>query len=245
MSASFWIGARLRCASATMRTICASSVSLPTRAARMMKPPVPLTVPPVTRLSLVFSTGIGSPATIANLHAMGRQVLFRAVVAHEARRLRREPQQRFDRRAGSTAGAQLQYLAEQDQSGDHRSSIEVNTHFAAVTAERLRKRVRKKRGGQTVDVSGANTDGDQRKHIQTTVDDGHPTALEERPSSPKYRRSGKNELKPIQQLGRETALNRLSRNELGHRDKHNRHTQHDANPEPSRHIDELGIGFFL
>src|SRR3954452_3558630 len=48
VSASFWIGARERCASATMRTICASNVSLPTRSARMTKLPVVLTVPPVT-----------------------------------------------------------------------------------------------------------------------------------------------------------------------------------------------------
>ena len=47
-----------------MRTICAKSVSLPTRSARMTKLPVPLTVPPVTRLPLVFSTGIGSPVII-------------------------------------------------------------------------------------------------------------------------------------------------------------------------------------
>ena len=64
MSANFWIGARLRCASATMRTICARSVSLPTRSARITKLPVPFTVPPVTRLFSVFSTGIGSPVII-------------------------------------------------------------------------------------------------------------------------------------------------------------------------------------
>jgi hypothetical protein len=35
-----WIGARLRCAAATMCTICASSVSEPIFSARMTKPPV-------------------------------------------------------------------------------------------------------------------------------------------------------------------------------------------------------------
>ena len=64
VSASRWIGARDRCASLTRRTICASSVSLPTRCACMITLPVPFTVPPVTRLSVVFSTGIGSPVTI-------------------------------------------------------------------------------------------------------------------------------------------------------------------------------------
>ena len=39
-SASFWIGARERPASLTMRTICASKVALPICSARMMKLPI-------------------------------------------------------------------------------------------------------------------------------------------------------------------------------------------------------------
>ncbi len=69
-SANRWIGARLRCASLTMWTICASSVSLPTRSARITKPPVPFTVPPVTRAPSVFSTGSDSPVTIDSSTAL-------------------------------------------------------------------------------------------------------------------------------------------------------------------------------
>ena len=69
-SASRWIGARLRCASPTIRTICASSVSLPTRSARNSSVPVPLMVPPVTRSPGAFSTGIGSPVTIDSSTAL-------------------------------------------------------------------------------------------------------------------------------------------------------------------------------
>ena len=58
------MGARLRCASPTIRTIWPRSVSRPTRSARMMKPPVPFTVPPVTRSPATFSTGMGSPVII-------------------------------------------------------------------------------------------------------------------------------------------------------------------------------------
>ena len=64
VSASFWMGARLRCASATMRTICDNRVSAPTRSAVIRKPPVPLRVPPVTRSPSAFSTGIDSPVTM-------------------------------------------------------------------------------------------------------------------------------------------------------------------------------------
>ena len=63
-SASFWIGARERWASETMRTICDSMVSRPTRSARMTRPPVPLTVAPVTLAPGSFSTGTGSPVII-------------------------------------------------------------------------------------------------------------------------------------------------------------------------------------
>ena len=63
-SASFWIGARERPASATSWTMRASSVSAPTRSARIRNAPVWLTVPPVTRLPTDFSAGIGSPEII-------------------------------------------------------------------------------------------------------------------------------------------------------------------------------------
>ena len=58
------MGARLRCASATMRTICARSVSAPTRSACTMNEPAVLTVPAVTLLPFCFSTGMGSPVII-------------------------------------------------------------------------------------------------------------------------------------------------------------------------------------
>ena len=58
------MGARLRCASATRRTICARSVSAPTRSPRITKLPVPLSVPPMRRSPGPFSSGIGSPVSI-------------------------------------------------------------------------------------------------------------------------------------------------------------------------------------
>ena len=64
LSARAWIGARERCASATMRTICESIVSWPTRSAFMSKLPVPFTVAPVTFSPWTFSTGTGSPLII-------------------------------------------------------------------------------------------------------------------------------------------------------------------------------------
>ena len=62
-SASRWIGARERCASATICTICDSSVSRPTLSARMMKLPDWLSVPAITLAPTSLVTGMDSPVT--------------------------------------------------------------------------------------------------------------------------------------------------------------------------------------
>ena len=59
-----WMGARLRCASATMCTIRDSMVSAPIFSAVITSVPVPLIVPPITLAADDFSTGIDSPVTI-------------------------------------------------------------------------------------------------------------------------------------------------------------------------------------
>ena len=64
LSTSCWIGARERCALATISTIRESVVSCPTRVASMMSVPVPLSVAPVTLSPTLFSTGIASPVSI-------------------------------------------------------------------------------------------------------------------------------------------------------------------------------------
>ena len=114
-----------------------------------------------------------------------------------------------------------------------------------MAAERLRKGVGEKRGDETVDKGGADSDGDQCEHVQTAVDDGRPAALKERPAAPEYHRSSKNELKPIEQLGSETVLNRLSGNQVGHGEKSDRRAKHHSCPKSPRHFDQLGIGFFF
>ena len=58
------MGARERCACATISTTCASVVSAPVRSTRISKLPVPFSVPPVTRSPATFSTGTGSPVSM-------------------------------------------------------------------------------------------------------------------------------------------------------------------------------------
>jgi copper chaperone CopZ len=64
LSARRWIGARERCAAATIWTICASMVSRPTFSARIRTEPVVLSVPAMTLAPASLVTGIDSPVTI-------------------------------------------------------------------------------------------------------------------------------------------------------------------------------------
>jgi hypothetical protein len=70
LSASRWIGARVRCAWLTICTICASMVSLPTRSARITRDPLPFMVAPITREAAVFSTGADSPVIMDSSTAL-------------------------------------------------------------------------------------------------------------------------------------------------------------------------------
>jgi hypothetical protein len=64
VSASRWTGALAVWASSTIRMICPSAVSLPTRVARNTTLPVVLTVPPITSSPGLRDTGRGSPVSI-------------------------------------------------------------------------------------------------------------------------------------------------------------------------------------
>ncbi len=164
-SASRWIGARVRCASPTIRTICASTVSLPTRSARMTKLPVPLMVAPVTRCPGFLDDGhrlsrehrFVDDAAALDDEPVGRDLLARPdaqaiaqadvrdrlvellAVADDARRARRKVEQLPDRGARAAARPQLENLAEEHEHGDHDRGIEVGLD-GAVHAEAGRER---------------------------------------------------------------------------------------------------------
>ena len=152
-SASRWIGARERCAAATICTICASIVSRPTFSARMTKPPLRLIVPPMTLAPPSLLTGIDSPVTIDSSSVerpsisspstgtlspgrtrsrsptatrVERDVTSSPSVGDAMRGLRRQIEQRADRARGLLAGAQLQHLSEQHQHGDDRRRLEID-----------------------------------------------------------------------------------------------------------------------
>ena len=165
-----------------MRTICASSVSAPTRCASITNVPVPLTVPPVTFPSGPFSTGIGSPETMDSSMVVVPSRTMPSVGTRSpgrtrsrsptctcssgtslslpsrvdaARHRRRETQQVLDCRTGAAARAQFEHLPEQHQHDDDRRRLEVHRDLAAMRLERGRKQLRRDRRHHAVPVRRA------------------------------------------------------------------------------------------
>ena len=163
LSASFWMGALLPCASATSRTIWASVVSCPTLVARMRNAPLRLMVAPNTSSPAVLVDGhalacehrlvdAGAPRHdfavdrhllaglhqqhIADLHVVDGDLLL-AAVAHEMRGLGAEIDQLLDGRAGLAAASRLEVAPEQNERGDHRAGLEVEMLVPGKSAHRL------------------------------------------------------------------------------------------------------------
>src|SRR3546814_6404618 len=64
---------------------------------------------------------------IAHLHLVKRHIGFGAVGGNAPGRVRRQAEQRLERRAGLTARLELEHLAEQDKRDDHGGRLEEHT----------------------------------------------------------------------------------------------------------------------
>ena len=254
-----------------MRTICASSVSAPTRCASITNVPVPLTVPPVTWSPGAFSTGIGSPVTIdsstlvapssttpsTGMRSPGR-TRSRSLTCTSSsgtscsvpsgvdapRSLRREAEQVADRGARAAARAQLEHLAEQHEHDDHRGRLEIHGDGAA-HPKRVRKQIRRQRRHDAEAVRRTDAERDQREHVEVAVDERGPAAHEERPAAPQHDRRGERELDPVQQPRVDTCVQRLSRQKLVDHHQQDRNGQRERPPEPPRHVVELFVRLLL
>ena len=190
---------------------------------RMTSEPFLLSVPPVTASPSVFSTGSGSPVIIDSstderpsitlpstgmlspgrtrsrspaLHVVERHVRLGSVLADAPRRLRRQVEQRADRRAGPLARPQLQHLAEEDQRDDDRRRLEIDRHRAAMAAELVREDARKQRRDDAVEIGRADAERDQRPHVRAAVDDRFVAAMEERHRRPQHHRRRQRQFDP-------------------------------------------------
>ena len=154
-SASRWIGARLRCASATIcDDLRQHRVACRPCSARITSAPVPLIVPPITLSPAAFVDRHRSPVTIDSSTALRPSITVPSTgtlspgphaqpvadlrpgrarsprsppsASQPPRGLRRQVEQRPDGAAGLLARAQLQHLPEQHQHGDDRGRLEID-----------------------------------------------------------------------------------------------------------------------
>ena len=178
LSASRWIGARLRWAWATIWTICASRVSAPTLSARITNEPVLLSEPATTLSPTPLVTGMDSPVTrdssmvtrpsrispstatfspgrdaqpVSDGDHVERDVLVAAVVTEPPRGLGRQIKQRPDGAGRLFAGAQLKNLAHQNQDGDDGRCLEIDRRAAVHPADRRREQSRRQHRDHAVD----------------------------------------------------------------------------------------------
>ena len=75
----------------------------------------------------------------AGCHLIERNILLAAVVAHDARGLGRQVEERADGARGLRAGLELQHLAEKHERGDDGRRLEIYPDLAVRPAEGLRK----------------------------------------------------------------------------------------------------------
>ena len=231
--------------------------------------PVPLTVPPVTRL----------PGSFADRHRLARH--HRLVDGGSSLERRRRPPESFRRDARAAwsptwtsaigtsfsirpstrravfgarpssplsagrrpaARADLQDLTEQHERGDDDGRVEVRLD-AAVHPEAVGKQARRDRRDDAVGVGGADPGADQREHVGAAIDERVPGAREERPAGPQHDRASR--AASWIQFGSadvDGAVDRAGRDHLRHREHHHRQTEHGRDHEAAGHVDQLDVG---
>ena len=119
---------------------------------------------------------------VAGMHVIKRHILV-ARGRYAAGGLGRQTEQCLNRAAGALAGAEFEHLTEKHQHGDDGGGLEVNSWLASVaggSGERLRPEHCHRAEG----VSGADTQRDEREHIEAPIHKRTPSAHEEGPTRP-------------------------------------------------------------
>ena len=138
------------------------------------------------------------------------------------------------------ARAQLQHLPEQDEHGDDDRRIEVRVD-RPVHAEAFGEEIRRGRRDRAVSVRSADADADQREHVGARIRERLPHPFEERRTAPEHDRRRKNQPYPVDRRDGDASSNRAARKHVAHRQQEHRRAERHADPEPSRHVDELGV----
>ena len=165
---------------------------------------------------------------VADLDQVEGDVLFAPVVAESAGHLGGEAQERLDGARRPAPGLQFEHLAEQDEGRDDRRRLEVDGHHAAVPAERGRDEAGEEGRHDAVAVGDPRPEGDEREHVEASVHDRGPAALEERPAAPEDDGRREGELDPERDVRRHEMPH--GRDHLAHREDEDRERQDEARP---------------
>ncbi|GJE02849.1 hypothetical protein GMJLKIPL_4798 [Methylobacterium isbiliense] len=107
-----------------------------------------------------------------------------------------------------------------------------------MAAQLGREHPRRHGGHHAVEPGHAGAEGDQREHVEVAALHRRPAAFEERPAGPQHHRRGQHQLQPVAVLLAE-AINQASQ-VTAHFQREHRQRQHQADPEPPGHVDQLG-----
>ena len=177
---------------------------------------------------------------VADDNLIEAHILVGAIGPDPAGHLWGEIKERANGAAGLLAGFQLQNLSEQNKNGDDGRCLEIDGNGAVMTAHRRREHTRQHGSDDAVNPRHAGAHGDQREHVEIAGLERGPGPLEERPPGPQHDRCRQHELYPVRCLLAEPLME--IRQMSGHLQCEHRHGEHQADPKPAGHIDELGIG---
>ena len=91
-----------------------------------------------------------------------------------------------------------------------------------------------------VDIGHAGADSDQREHVEIARQQRLPAAHEKRPAGPEHHGRGERELDPVRQCRVDQAV---SADQMAAHFQHDGwQREHEADPEPARHVRKLRIG---
>ena len=179
------------------------------------------------------------PEQVAGHHLREWDVVLGAVLVDAASDLRSEPQQCLERPARSRPRSKLEDLAEEDEGNDERRRLEVDGNHSAAP-HCFRKKARGDGRDDTEYVRDTGTESDQREHVEASVHDRCPAALEQGPACPEDHGRRQHQLDPRQPMTKRV-LDRRPRQEFGHAEQKHRHREDEARPEPPAHVVQVGI----
>jgi len=125
---------------------------------------------------------------VANLHLIELHLLLGAVIAQPPGKVGREFQKIAYGLARLAHRPKLQDVAEDHESHDDRSSLEVCPDRSVVLAELRRKEVGQEDRDQAEKVGEAHAQTDQRVHIEGPACERRPELAQDRPAHPRHDR---------------------------------------------------------